>query len=191
MYKIQQWVYSWMRPGYVEDKDEYKISKNRLLQFVCLAPVFRAADNSMTIILSMIRFLQGHIFVHRDVYLHFPCRSVRHFDCSHGSLHEVKSKELCGDVHYFITLLIIVWIKFLLQGTKFGKKRHSASMQPTMSLDTSAHTHSLQAAINAAYLDSILHMGFTQKREEMVWQTNISSYDFIWWRTPQSGIWAH
>ena len=30
--KVQQWVYSWMKPGYVEDEDELKISKFLLLQ---------------------------------------------------------------------------------------------------------------------------------------------------------------
>ena len=62
----------------MEEEDEYKISKFLLLQFVCSAPVLRAADNNMTNVLSMIRFLQGHVFVHRDLYLHFPRRSVRH-----------------------------------------------------------------------------------------------------------------
>merc|ERR1712194_52874 len=85
VYKVQQWVYSWMRPGYVEDEDEYKISKYLLLQFVCSRPVFLAADQNMYIILAMLRFLQGHVFVHEHLYLHFCRRSLRHFDCSHGS----------------------------------------------------------------------------------------------------------
>jgi hypothetical protein len=89
LYKIKQWIYSWMRPGYVEEEDEYKISKFLLLQFVCSGSVLLAADNNMHIILSMLRFLQGHVFIHEDLYLHFRRRTIRHFDCAHGSPHEV------------------------------------------------------------------------------------------------------
>ena len=70
-------------------ENEYKISKFMLLQFVCYGSILLAADNNMHIILSMLHFLQGHVFVHEDLYLHFRRRTIRHFDCSHGSPHEV------------------------------------------------------------------------------------------------------
>ena len=37
--KIHKWIYSWMKPGYVEDMFEYQISKKLLMQFISSAPV--------------------------------------------------------------------------------------------------------------------------------------------------------
>ena len=89
VYKIKQWVYSWMKPGYVENADEYNISKFLLLQFVCSAPVLASADGNMFMILSMMRFLQGYVFVYEDLYLHYKRRDIRHYDTAHASAHEV------------------------------------------------------------------------------------------------------
>lgn len=87
--KIKSWIYSWMRPGYVEDDEEYKISKYLLLQFICSAPVFSAADSNMHIIICILRFLQGHVFVYESLYLHYKQCHIRHFDVAHGVQHEV------------------------------------------------------------------------------------------------------
>ena len=89
--KIKKWVYSWMRSGYVEDDDEYKISKCFLLQFICSAAVLSAADGSVRMILCILRFLQGHVFVYESLYLHYKRKHIRHFDVAHGSNHEVSN----------------------------------------------------------------------------------------------------
>ena len=88
--KIKQWMYSWMRPGYVESKEEYKISKLLLMQFVCSAAVLSAVGGHMYIVTAILRFLQGHVFVHESLYLHYLRHKLRHFDVSHGSAHEVS-----------------------------------------------------------------------------------------------------
>ena len=90
IFKIQSWIYSWMRPGYVEDEDEYKISKFFLLQFVCSAAVLRVADGNIYIIKCILKFLQGHVFVYEGLYLHYKRKNLRHFDTSHGTPHEVR-----------------------------------------------------------------------------------------------------
>ena len=88
--KIKKWMYSWMCPGYVECIVEYKILKILLLQFICSPAVFKAADSNMHHIICMLRFVQGHVFVYEDLYLHYKRKHIRHFDVSHGSPHEVK-----------------------------------------------------------------------------------------------------
>ena len=88
--KIKQWMYSWMRPGYVESKEEYKISKLLLMQFVCSAAVLSAVGGHMYIITAILCFLQGHVFVHESLFLHYFCHKLRHFDVSHGSAHKVS-----------------------------------------------------------------------------------------------------
>ena len=87
--KIKQWLYSWMRPGYVESTEEYKISKLILLQFICSAVVLEAVEGKVYIVTAILRFLQGHVFVHESLYLHYLRAKIRHFDVSHGSQHEV------------------------------------------------------------------------------------------------------
>ena len=89
--KIKQWIYSWMRPGYVESDDEYKISKYLLLQFVCSATVLRAASGQIPVVVALLRFIQGHVFVHEHLYLHYTRQFLRHFDVSHASPHEVRN----------------------------------------------------------------------------------------------------
>ena len=83
-------MYSWMRPGYVESTEEYKISKLLLMQFVCSAVVLSAVGGHMYIVAAILRFLQGRVFVHESLYLHYLCHKLRHFDVSHGSAHEVS-----------------------------------------------------------------------------------------------------
>lgn len=88
--KIKQWVYSWMRPGYVECLGEYKISKLLLLQFVCSAAVLDAVEGHVYIVTAILRFLQAHVFIHESLFLHYLRKTLRHFDVSHGSQHEVS-----------------------------------------------------------------------------------------------------
>ena len=80
-----------MHPGYVESDEEYKISKFLLLQFVCLTTVLRAADGQLLVVLSLLRFIQGHVWSHEHLYLHYTCHFLRHFDVFHASPHEVSS----------------------------------------------------------------------------------------------------
>jgi len=88
-------MYSWMRPGYVESEKEKNISKILLLQFICSDPVLQATDYSMHIVICMLRFIQGHVFVYEHLYLHYTRKHVRHFDVSHGTQHEVRFKLVC------------------------------------------------------------------------------------------------
>ena len=87
--KIKQWLYSWMRPGYVESDDEYKISKLLLLQFICSAAALSACDGNVQLVLCILKFLQGHVFVHEALYLHYLFKLIRNYDVAHGVQHEV------------------------------------------------------------------------------------------------------
>ena len=137
--KVQQWLYSWMKPGYVEDDDELKISKFLLLQFICSAAFLRAASGQVDLVTGTLRFLQRNVFVHESLYLHYLRRMIRHFDQSHSSPHE---------------------------GTNFGLKNNAVPMRPNMGLDISASTLNLQSDLKTAKLDAFLHGEFsnTDKR---------------------------
>ena len=67
---IKKYVYSFMRPGYVEDEEEYKISKYILLQYVCSSTVYTAAEGNLFMIVKLLKWLRGYVFVHEQLYLY-------------------------------------------------------------------------------------------------------------------------
>ena len=79
-----------MRPGYVEDQNEYEISKFILLQFICSAPVIAAAEGKIFMIVAIMKFLRFHVFVYEGLFLHFKRMDVPTFFVSHSSQHEVS-----------------------------------------------------------------------------------------------------
>jgi hypothetical protein len=69
--KIQKWIYSWMTPGYIEDEDEYNISRHLLENFVCSLLVMGMVDSRNTIIFRIIlKFLNCHVYTWEPLY-HF------------------------------------------------------------------------------------------------------------------------
>ena len=55
--QIHSWVYSWMNPGNVEDKDEYQVSKCLLKKIICSRAVFGSSGQHMFIIVKILKFL--------------------------------------------------------------------------------------------------------------------------------------
>ena len=92
--KIHKWIYSWMKPGYVEDMFEYQISKILLMQFISSAPVLAAAEGKLFIILRILRFLRGYVYPHESLYLYFLRKRIRTFFTAHSSPHEVCFSEI-------------------------------------------------------------------------------------------------
>ncbi len=72
--KVQQWIYSWMQPSYVEDEDEYKISKFLLLQFISSASLLSALDGNMFMDIAMMKWLRGYVLVWEVFIFYFTCR---------------------------------------------------------------------------------------------------------------------
>lgn len=130
---IHKWMYSWMRPGYCENEEEYKISKHLLLQFVSSAYVRRLTGGNETLIKKIIDFIRNHVFVYEDLYLHHRRRDVRNFEVSHSSAHE---------------------------GTNFGLKSHAAAVQPTMGMDNAAGAMGIQDDMKGGECDYIVYRDF-------------------------------
>ena len=127
--KIQKWIYSWMTPGYVEDEDEYYISKQLLEKFVCSIPVSGIIDGNTAIVCSVLKFLKCHVYTWETLFLYFKRKHIRHFDTAHSSAHE---------------------------GSNHALKAHTAGIKPTMDLDTSAKTINTQTDIKVAELEEII-----------------------------------
>ena len=96
--KIHQWLYSWMKPGYVEDEMEYKISKFLLMQFICSAPVLIAAEGQTYIIVKMLQFLRGYVFDKEHTYLYYLRKLVLTMFTGHSSPHEVSPMIVLHDL---------------------------------------------------------------------------------------------
>ncbi len=110
----------------VEDEEEYNISKHLLEKFVCSLPVLGIVEGNALMIRSILKCLRGNVYTWETLYLSFRCKHIRHFNTSHSSAHE---------------------------GTNNSLKSHSASIQPTMDMDTSAKTINTQTYIKVAELD--------------------------------------
>ena len=59
---MHSWIYSWMRPGHVEDEEEYNISKHLLEIFVCSLPVLGIVEGNVLMIQSILKFLHGNVY---------------------------------------------------------------------------------------------------------------------------------
>jgi hypothetical protein len=106
---IHEWVYSWMNPGYVEDKDEYLISKYLLEKFITSKLVLDVVEGNTFLIGKILKFLRCHVYIWESLYLHYERKTIRHFDTSHSSPHE---------------------------GTNHGLKSHSSGVKATMQQNT-------------------------------------------------------
>ena len=99
--KIQGWLYSWMRPGYVEDDEEYQLSKYLLMMFIASAPVLSAAEGKLYMITGIMKFLNGYVFVYETLFLHYKRKHVRYFYTAHSSAHEVRSGRGIASLFFY------------------------------------------------------------------------------------------
>ena len=88
--RIQTWIYSWMNPGRVEDDDEYAIHKCLLITYICSSAVLKSAEGQVMLIVSVLKFLRGHVFVHEQQNLWYRRKHVLTMEVAHGSAHEVS-----------------------------------------------------------------------------------------------------
>jgi len=139
---IHKWVYSWMNPGNVEDKDEYQISKYLLEKFITSKTVLDAVEGNTFMIGRILKFLRCHVYPWESLYLHYERKRIRHFDTAHSSPHE---------------------------GTNHGLKSHSAAVKATMNLDLSARTLNTQTSMRVAECEEIIYQEATRTHKK--WST--------------------
>lgn len=132
---IKAWVYSWMRPGYCESEEEYKISKELLFRYVSSQTVLDASGGNLTGIDSIKEWLR--LITNRDeqIFLHYLRMDKRCLDTFCASAHE---------------------------GTNFGLKNHSVPMKANASMTTTAKTLKVQAQLKTADLDAETYRNMTK-----------------------------
>ncbi len=55
--QVHKWIYSWMSPGNVEDKEEYELSKYLLEKFICSQTVLDVVGEHWFLVYKVIKFL--------------------------------------------------------------------------------------------------------------------------------------
>ena len=94
---IQGWIYSWMKPHYCENKEEYVISKILLDGFILSVTDYIGSFN----VTKIRSFIAHHVIVHEDHYVFYKRKSIRHFDEKDNCCHEGTnngSKSCAGKV---------------------------------------------------------------------------------------------
>ena len=68
---VRRWIYSWMKPGYCESVEEYKVSLKLLETFINSPAVSTLLDGKTEIVQHLTKFLRENIVVYDHLYLHF------------------------------------------------------------------------------------------------------------------------
>ena len=82
--RIQEWMYSWMKPGYCVNKIEYMISKILLYDYICSVTEQIGQKN----VDDVLEFLRGHVEVHEHNYVFYLRKDICHYEEYSNSNHE-------------------------------------------------------------------------------------------------------
>lgn len=117
---LMTWLYSFTRPGYVEDIEEYNISKKLLSTWVKSNKVTELLGAETSV--SVLRWLLDNVFPYEEYFCLFRRMYLRTFYQATTSPHE---------------------------GTNFGLKSHSASAKPCHTMDKAGRAMSFQDSLKA------------------------------------------
>jgi len=83
---VKNWLYSWMRPGYCETEDEYKISKELLFRYISSQSALQAAGGQQQLLDTVKQWVQNKVIVSENHFLFYLRKHKRAFHtyCSNG-----------------------------------------------------------------------------------------------------------
>ena len=134
--RIKSWLYSFTKPGYVEDEMEYELSKKLLFSYLRSSTVARVFDSNDNLIRTVLDFVTNYVLVYTDNIAYFKRKAHRHYDVSSNNAHE---------------------------GTNYGLKSHSASVKPCQKLDSAGKSLTLQGVLKVNDIESAALRDFTVK----------------------------
>ncbi len=77
-----------MRPSYVNDAQEYRISKFLFHKFIHSQGFLDATEGDYDLVNQIHMFFNEHVYVHEDLYLYY--KKIRFMEVSHPTPHEVN-----------------------------------------------------------------------------------------------------
>lgn len=138
--RVKEWCYSWMKPGYCEDNDEFQLSKHLLIAFVQSKSVLEAAGGDKRVPSNMLEWLRGHVFTHLNDLLWHLRKKRRCYNTHHSSPHE---------------------------GTNHGMKAHSAGVKGTMGVYEASLTILTQAEVKMAELNELCWQEYQKPKKDL------------------------
>ncbi len=109
-------MYSWMSPTYVEDEEEYNISKYLLLQFINSSSVLNACNGNKNLIQKFVHFVKNHVLVHNQLCLYYVGIYMCHYYVAYSLNHEESIKYFFNHKADIPHLYIFIYLHF--KGTK-------------------------------------------------------------------------
>ena len=134
---IFSWIYSWMRPGFVESESEYIFSKRLLNKYINSKTVIDSLNGDFSKVHHIVSWLRSYVFIHENEFLFYRRKNIRHFDISHNSIHE---------------------------GTNFGMKNHASNIRPDMSMHITGERLTLQGNLKHLQLETESVRDYTKKK---------------------------
>ncbi len=67
--QVHKWIYSWMTPSNVEDKEEYGLSTYLLEKIICSQTVLDVVGEHRFLVYKVIKFLRSHVYTWETLYL--------------------------------------------------------------------------------------------------------------------------
>lgn len=131
---LLSWLYSFTRPGYIEDVDEFKISKKLLLRWIKSSKVTQLLGKETSVALR--EWLVNNIFAYEDYFSLFRRMHLQTFYQATTSPHE---------------------------GTNFGSKTHSASVKPCHNVDKAGRALALQDCLSSGIHSHNAHSDLIRK----------------------------
>jgi hypothetical protein len=122
---VKNWMYSFMRPGKVESKEEFELSKKLLFCYVSGEVAITACDGNKHILEQITTFIRDYFLIYDDTFLFYLRMFIRHFNVSTNSAHE---------------------------GTNFGLKNHAANVKPCHNLTNGAKAMTFQSNVKIMQL---------------------------------------
>ena len=142
---IQHWIYTWMKPGYCETKEEYKISKQLLFYYLRSKKVFQLCGQQSHVVRHLVNFVKKHCIRDEQLYVFYRRMYIRYLDIAHNSCHE---------------------------GTNFGAKAHASALKPTLDMLSSAEVQTLQAYLKVA---EIVIQAYKEYTRSKTWSKSATS----------------
>ena len=127
---VKKWCYTWMMEGFVEDEEEYILSKAMLFAYIRSEDFLKSAGGNKDLPKRIEAFVRERVITHEENILYYKRKQVRHFNVSTNSAHE---------------------------GTNLGLKKHSAPVRANHKLDNAAKVLTLQATLKMSAIDSEAH----------------------------------
>ena len=122
---ITNWFYSFMRPGYCENKQEYNLSKTMLYAFLRsdeVKSILCTAQN----VKQVEDWVRNIVFIKEDQFLYYQRKRIRYYYQMTTSPHE---------------------------GTNYGMKSHAARVKPSQKMSKSGRALSLQSSLKLGQLN--------------------------------------